>query len=122
METKRQETAKHTPGPWEADKSRFRHDNSIPIKYKDGFVASALDFNKYDRDSEVEANAQLIAAAPDLLEACRKALNLLWAKGANRTGEQYPDKASVHAMLTHTEKVLFGYLDQAIARATGKGE
>ncbi len=38
------------------------------------FIASAFDLNRFDRDEEVEANAMLIAAAPDLLAAAKAAL------------------------------------------------
>jgi hypothetical protein len=33
------------------------------------WVAQAEDFNSYDRDDEADANARLIAAAPELLAA-----------------------------------------------------
>jgi hypothetical protein len=64
--------ATHTPGPWSRTPGeRFRHDSSAGVKGPNGlYVATALDFNRLDREDEVEANANLIAAAPDLLEAC----------------------------------------------------
>lgn len=46
--------SKHTPGPWKIVKSKF---GDLSIK------------------SEVEANARLIAAAPELLEACKRAFD-----------------------------------------------
>lgn len=60
---------KHTPGPWaRVPDERFRHDNSAGVRDATGsYVAAALDFNRSDRDAEVEANARLIAAAPELL-------------------------------------------------------
>lgn len=64
----------HTPGPWTADEPgrRFRHDNSAGVQGPNGmYVATALDFNRTDRDAEVEANVRLIAASPELLEALR---------------------------------------------------
>jgi len=67
--------SKFTPGPWSTSLKRMKADNSVII---DGatqkFVAFAADFNEFARDTEVEANAQLIAAAPDLLEAAKTAL------------------------------------------------
>lgn len=70
---------KHTPGPWSrARDERFRHDNSAGVRAANGlYIAAALDRNSCDLDEEVEANARLIAAAPDLLAACREALENL---------------------------------------------
>lgn len=77
--------AKHTPGPWTADRML------IPPRAKDrrcGFVVNGPDDNGdppfairicdlrvprgIDGFAEGQANASLIAAAPDLLEACRQ--------------------------------------------------
>ena len=56
----------HTPGPWEA-----HFEEAIRVKNKDGTVAIATNLHLHGRRdiSEVEANARLIAAAPELLEA-----------------------------------------------------
>lgn len=83
-------TTQHTPGPWHWDGSYARRDNSRIIKVVNGpasgnWVAAALDFNRDDRDDEVNANAHLIAAAPDLLASCQFALD--WV---NRIGEHAP--------------------------------
>jgi hypothetical protein len=56
--------SKHTKGPWQ---------------YADGVVfdakGSIADCVDSDRDqAEQDANAQLIASSPDLLEACQRAL------------------------------------------------
>ena len=65
-------TPTHTPKPWTRQVGeRFKHDNSAGIKGADGlYVAAALDFNRFDRDEEVEANALIIAASLDMLESC----------------------------------------------------
>lgn len=77
----------HTPGPWKRKSGeRFKHDQSAGIRGADGkYVASALDFNQFSRDEEVEANALLIAAAPDLLNELENVETLLasFAKGAD---------------------------------------
>lgn len=77
-------TATHTPGPWSFTGEHFKHDGSAiimspatPGSKKDKFVACALDFNRFDRDAEVEANARLIASAPDLLSELKDALTTL---------------------------------------------
>jgi len=71
--------AKHTPGPWEIDK-----DDPLSITQIEwGGIGVAHDCAQVFRESrrayraqrEVdEANARLMAAAPELLEACRAAM------------------------------------------------
>lgn len=66
------EMTEHTPGPWTRDENdgRSKLDQAAWVRGPSGyFIASAFDFNRTDRDAEVEANARLIAAAPDLLAA-----------------------------------------------------
>ena len=65
-------SAKHTPGPWTI---RYRT-NVFGIRRDVGHVGSVAvcgghDSNQVDCGPESEANARLIAAAPDLLEALR---------------------------------------------------
>lgn len=60
---------KHTPGPWEIKDGRY-------IDSPSGWIADVLSYPAYraatDNDSEEQkANARLIAAAPDLLEALK---------------------------------------------------
>ena len=51
--------AKHSPGPWEADDTYVQ-------TFNDGVIADT----RWTPDPEVnEANAKLIAAAPDMLKA-----------------------------------------------------
>lgn len=63
----------HTPGPWHVkwdfEPSDFP-ENGLLIKAAPGQVVAEC-----DRVPEMEANAQLIAAAPELLEALRWALD-----------------------------------------------
>jgi hypothetical protein len=71
--------SKHTEGPWTRKyQERFHHDNSAGIRAANGlYIAAALDRNSFDLDDEVEANACLIAAAPDLLAACEASLKVM---------------------------------------------
>lgn len=67
-------TATHTPGPWEAGNSRiFSQLHEIaevkrPATRGNDYAASVR------ATDEQEANMRLIAAAPDLLEACKDVL------------------------------------------------
>lgn len=77
--------AKHTPGPWVRKYGeRFRHDQSAGIKANGLYIAATLDMNRTDKDEEVEANACLIAASPELLEACEHLLTVI----GNYTGKE----------------------------------
>lgn len=62
----------YTPGPWEA-----HFEEAIRVKNKDGTVAVATNLHLHGRRdiSEAEANALLIAAAPELLEALEHLLS-----------------------------------------------
>jgi len=57
---------KHTPGPWQANKWAPGFEVCAPGSHYT--ICSLAGYNNE------EANAQLIAAAPDLLEACKMAL------------------------------------------------
>jgi hypothetical protein len=90
---------KHTLGPWKCDWSI-----QVGGNIKSGW--QVFDSNETELvidipdSEEAEANAQLIAAAPELLDACQKALSLL------------------KALEVRGDSVRF--LEQAIAKATGK--
>ena len=61
------EQVKHTPGPWRYDQS---HPQVVEGRDNGGlWVRRALAYGH--TESEVDANARLIAAAPDLLAALR---------------------------------------------------
>jgi len=64
--------SKHTPGPWEL---HLGYNGAFRIE-KDGVVIT--DRGPYlDRHLEMHANARLIAAAPDLLEALKEAREVM---------------------------------------------
>jgi hypothetical protein len=76
---------KHTPGPWTTGEPYLKLQNGKPWFVRqimmgmedpsdDQQIALVHAFEDYERDSECEANARLIAAAPDLLRACKRAL------------------------------------------------
>lgn len=68
--------SKHTPGPWKADILAPKDLGAIGIRLTDGLVVAVARFSDNPRISSQDAfaNATLIAAAPDLLDACKQAL------------------------------------------------
>jgi hypothetical protein len=74
---------KHTPGPWGRN---IRPVSKYPIVYAGRNTHIARVITDGLEEAEAEANADLIAAAPDLLEALRGILNIAlidtgpWAK------------------------------------------
>ena len=71
--------SKHTPGPWRLNK---RDEMDVAVWGSDGFticgdiyiIADVSFPEKYDAYGHEEANARLIAAAPDLLDALEEAI------------------------------------------------
>ena len=61
--------SKHTPGPWKVAKPSRSHANGNPMY---GLVGPEI-VADYEDWGFTEANARLIAAAPDLLEALKEA-------------------------------------------------
>lgn len=64
-------TKEHTPGPWHADET------DVSDKYRYVFAHYGLICRVTLLDEHSEADAHLIAAAPDLLAACRALLDAL---------------------------------------------
>jgi len=83
-------TQKHTPGPW------LRIDRTVYALHKMPFAGRIIDCNRFDvcvqgndcPDEEKEANARLIAAAPELLTA------LEWAVARLIAPHSGPDDAA----------------------------
>ena len=76
--------SKHTPGPWIGAGPSFgdplpRYTTSIVTEWADeyGDYADICELPFHHHDDENEANALLIAAAPDLLVALRAASKML---------------------------------------------
>lgn len=86
--------AKHTPGPWFADTGS---DGSIGIQPQIGFMVASVAMTPPHR---AQANAALIAAAPDMLEA------LNWALTRFADHAQYCDEdaACIEAVRAAIEK------------------
>lgn len=64
----------HTPGPWILNGTLVhkQHDEK-----RDRFSIWVQDHNNVCDKGEIEANARLVSAAPDLLEACKAALDMI---------------------------------------------
>lgn len=67
----------HTPGPWKLESNFLNIEVGFTVKGRDNrsIVACAATISR--PGSEKAANANLIASAPELLEACRAALAIL---------------------------------------------
>lgn len=81
-------TAKHTPGPWTCSRDDQFGDTRFYVTQQEGApytpdysdVATLIaETCSGDRVAKQEANARLIAAAPELLEALKEAA--LWVDG-----------------------------------------
>jgi hypothetical protein len=101
--------AKHSPGPWQAeldDSYRIRapHGGAVATL---GFLRGAFGSKGRIRHEEGIANARLIAAAPELLEACEKALEWVWDADLTVPSCVMPDESMIRM------------LNAAIAKAKG---
>jgi hypothetical protein len=72
--------SKHTPGPW--DVARYSNYEGFSIWAPGAGCIAERWSPSEDRDTPFEANARLIAAAPELLEACRAMLTASEIHGA----------------------------------------
>ena len=82
--------SKHTPGPWKVGNSIEQRNGprEATVVAADGVrVVARLHFNRMP-DDPAEANAALIAAAPELLEALKELSDLF---DAWKAGEYLPD-------------------------------
>lgn len=89
---------KHTPGPW-----TFTGGHVVNRQHGwDGYIIAeprAYDlYTKLHHNIEAEANGRLIAAAPELLEACRKLARLGDWTGPAPKGFTPAWEAAMHAI------------------------
>lgn len=107
------DSLKHTPGPWKID---FGHPRGQPggiSATNDGRIVTR--FGTFARPSTPEAlaNAALISAAPDMLDALWEAKGLAdMAEMQDGPGEPSPDQAILIALRSK--------IDAAIAKAVGR--
>ena len=79
-------TAKHTPGPWEYAKTSSLDDRYDIFVSQTGWTVARTVNNAHIEARN--ANARLIAAAPELLEACKSALRLDYMQEHNALADQ----------------------------------
>lgn len=83
---------KHTPGPWMIG---GEHDCMTPIyvgiEGEEYDVCQVCTWDGFPPGEVGPENAKLIAAAPDLLEACNSLLEMLeeWDSGFTKPGEEF---------------------------------
>jgi len=88
---------KYTPGPWEYQES-FRDWEGHEIYHANKGIAYTLTDECSIIDEEAAANALLISAAPDLLEALEQCAN--WAENfTEKTGQELIWLAKVKAAI-----------------------
>ena len=105
---KRETTTGPTPGPWTAEGAPG---TTLTIKGPDGFPV----FRIRGGMLPVDADARLIASAPDLYAALREVQRAL---ACDRDGIPYAHP--VHGRIT-LEEVKYTVVDPALSRAEGKG-
>lgn len=115
----------HTPGPWKFIQETIESDWAIVLDASGGIVANVNTETGPDATSAPEtrkmpsgANAHLIAAAPDLLEACKAALDALEKFIGEWSGR---DDTNAPAWVSQW-KPLVDQLRAAIAKAEPIGE
>lgn len=105
MKSETNNALKHTPGPWKLGYSEtFGHQVLIQTEYPCDSTRIIL------AQSHNEANARLIAAAPDLLEACKALL------------EEWKSRTAMieSCDLTEEEDRAVELAESAITKATGE--
>lgn len=103
--------SKHTPGPWEyedAGAQIFAEDGQRHIADVRGYGALSTAMGDAAACAQMDADGRLIAAAPDLLEACKKSLSAL--EGVVRICELHDSKLP---------EPLIDLVRDAIAKAEG---
>lgn len=99
---------KHTSGKWHRSIENSLHGTRL-IYAEDGRLVADAGLITGRTDAEMDANADLIAAAPCLLSACESSLDQLVRHGENRLA----------CSAFETERKLVAQLRKAIANAKG---
>lgn len=94
---------KHTPGPWSVNECHvYRYDDEYDETICDTSGAPTEAAFMSDVPDRAEANARLIAAAPELLEACKRLMGRAFV-GSHTPREQDPLWKLAHAAIAKAE-------------------
>ena len=119
--------SKHTPGPWEARRVNYQEWDidrigSVPLLGFAGWEGMATVYGCDDQPEEgalvAEANARLIAAAPDLLAACQAMAE--WDAAENQLPPYDSDNGASFDQCMALCRDAFDKARAAIAKATGE--
>lgn len=128
-------SAKHTPGPWHWDSDPVKGDPMGRVRYQVcalGKTITKVYHSSYEGGlTNAEADARLIAAAPDLLVALKRLVgtpsdpNNGWRGDAKTSNEHFRcEYCGVEDLdcvaLPHTDQCPISAARAAIARATGE--
>ena len=105
---------KHTPGPWVVSKCPIDQELMISTYESPNYLASTF---KYGFEDEVEANARLIAAAPELLEVAKSAAGFV--ASSYKDIDQQLGEADEKTVLLDAISKLLENLCAAIVKAEG---
>ena len=103
--------SKHTPGPWEyLTETTYAGDYpySVGHKVKIGNEILTISCHGYGADKffeEAAANARLIAAAPELLEACKDALAFVEELDRRGIAQEWSGEGALKAAIEKAEGV-----------------
>ena len=83
----------HTPGPW-----HYQEDSDAYTHIVRGPTGKIIASTAQNSSGEAEANARLIAAAPNLLSAAKRMLEAVRSKDPAEPGTQRPDGGAVMSL------------------------
>ena len=116
-------TTQHTAGPWNDEKrpqsyGAIIHQIAVRKPTQGGAYYNQVIARLETDDAETQANARLIAASPELLEACKLALKVFkgWSIDANPDHDLKPgDSAEYDAA-----NIMIETMQAAISKAEGR--
>lgn len=114
-------TSKHTPGNWFITRSSLGVHKYVEARIGGGMVQEIACCGPTEQPEQSEANARLIAAAPDLLEALRFLLPHVAHAHADNCGDSDSyNNAEVQTCGCGLDSAVES-AHEAIAKATGEG-
>lgn len=93
--------AKHTPGPWKLhpdypNQVFDSHADAPNVRYNlNNLICDCATLGDPDKSKAQIANARLIAAAPELLQACKMALSLIGTDAESANGCPRPEELAI---------------------------